>query len=76
MSTVGYIAPTGMYVSLTQSNADEDKLVRSLDADLVPTGAQDVEGVTWIVYEGGDPTGEPTVWTTRLTVGRVRRRSR
>ncbi len=26
-STVGYLAPTGMYVSLTQSNADEDKLV-------------------------------------------------
>ena len=26
-SIVGYISPTGMYLSLTQSNADEDKLV-------------------------------------------------
>ena len=29
-STVGYLAPSGMYVSLTQSNADEDKLVGSI----------------------------------------------
>ena len=26
ISTVGYLAPSGMYLSLTQSNADEDKL--------------------------------------------------
>ena len=31
---------------------------------MYPTGAQDVAGVKWIVYEGGDG-GEP-VWTTRL----------
>ena len=29
-STVGYISPSGMYLSLTQSNADEDKLVGSI----------------------------------------------
>lgn len=68
-STVGYLAPSGMYLSLTQSNADEDKLVGSLDPDLVPTGVQDVDGVTWVVYEGSDADGEPAepVWTTRLT---------
>ena len=41
-----------MYVSLTQSNADEDKLVASINADLYPTGTQDVDGVKWVVYEG------------------------
>ena len=29
-STVGYLAPNGMYMGLTQSNADEEKLVASL----------------------------------------------
>jgi hypothetical protein len=67
-TTVGYLAPSGMYVSLTQSNADEDKLVASLNADVYPTGAQDVDGVKWVVYEGGSQDGEPAepVWTTRL----------
>jgi hypothetical protein len=57
-----------MYISLTQSNADEDKLVTSIDADVFPTGTQDVDGVKWVVYEGTDQDGkraEP-VWTTRL----------
>ncbi|SEH67950.1 Protein of unknown function [Mycolicibacterium rutilum] len=68
-STVGYLAPSGMYVSLTQSNADEDKLVGSLNADVVPTGVVDVDGVRWVVYEGSDDDGDPAepVWTTRLT---------
>jgi hypothetical protein len=61
-STVGYVAPSQMYVSLTQSNADEDKLVASIHSGLYPTGTEDVDGVKWIVYEGD---GEP-VWTTRL----------
>jgi hypothetical protein len=67
-STVGYLAPSGMYVSLTQSNAGEDKLVASIDTDLYPTGTQDVDGVKWVVYEGAGQDGkraEP-VWTTRL----------
>ena len=67
-STVGYLTPSGMYLSLTQSNADEDKLIQSLDTDVVPTGTQDVDGVNWVVYEGADQDGkraEP-VWTTRL----------
>lgn len=63
-SRVGYLAPSGMYLSLTQSNADEDKLVASIDRDVVPTGVQDVNGVSWVVYEGGD--GAEPVWTTRL----------
>jgi hypothetical protein len=68
-STVGYLTPSGMYVSLTQSNADEDKLITSLDPDVYPTGTQDVDGVKWVVYEGADKDGkraEP-VWTTRLS---------
>jgi hypothetical protein len=63
-STVGYLTPSGMYLALTQSNADEEKLVDSVENDVVPTGAQDVEGVSWVVYEGNEGT-EP-VWTTRL----------
>lgn len=67
-STVGYLTPSGMYLALTQSNADEDKLVASINPDLVPTGAQDVNGVKWVVYEGDDKEGKPAepVWTTRL----------
>jgi hypothetical protein len=68
-STVGYLTPSGMYLSLTQSNADEDKLVASINADLYPTGTQDVDGVKWVVYEGGERDGRPAepLWTTRLT---------
>ena len=43
ISRVGFLAPTGMFISLTQSDADEQSLVRSIDADVVPTGTQDVE---------------------------------
>jgi hypothetical protein len=64
-SGVGYLTPSGMYLSLAQSNADEEKLVASLDTSLAPTGTQDVDGVKWIVYEGGE--GVRPVWTTRLT---------
>jgi hypothetical protein len=67
-SRVGYLAPTGMFISLTQSNADEQQLMQSFDSGLVPTGVQDVDGVSWIVYGGGDPKGNSPypVWTTRL----------
>lgn len=67
-STVGYLTPTGMYLSLTQSNADEDKLVASINTDLYPTGVQDVDGVKWVVYEGGERDGKEAepVWTARL----------
>jgi hypothetical protein len=63
-STVGYLTPAGMYMSLTQSNADEEKLVGSIDPDMVPTGTQDVDGVRWVSYEG-EGTAEP-LWTARL----------
>ena len=67
-STVGFLAPSDLYVSLTQSNADEDKLVASMRPDMHPTGVEDVDGVTWVVYEGGDREGRPAepLWTTRL----------
>lgn len=61
---VGYIAPSKMYVSLTQSNADEAALVASIQSEVYPTGVQEVERVKWIVYEGGE--GIEPVWTTRL----------
>ncbi|MGH3532776.1 MAG: DUF4245 domain-containing protein [Mycobacterium sp.] len=63
-STVGYITPTGMYLSLTQSNADEDKLVNSVHPSMYPAATVDVDGTSWIIYEGDGKT-EP-VWTTRL----------
>lgn len=68
-STVGYLSPTGMYLSLTQSNADEDRLVASIHASAYPTGTADVDGTTWVVYRGAgqtDADAEP-IWTTRLT---------
>jgi len=68
-SIVGYISPTGMYLSLTQSNADEDKLVGSIHPSAYPTGTVDVAGTNWVVYHGAGQSGadaEP-VWTTRLT---------
>jgi len=67
-SIVGYITPTGMYLSLTQSNADEDKLVGSIHHAAYPTGSVDVAGTTWVAYRGTGQSGadaEP-VWTTRL----------
>jgi hypothetical protein len=69
LSVVGYIGPTGMYLSLTQSNADEDKLVNSIHSPAYPTGAVDVDGTSWVVYQGSGQNGadaEP-VWTTRLS---------
>jgi Protein of unknown function (DUF4245) len=67
-SIVGYISPSGMYLSLTQSNADEDKLVGSIHPSAYPAGAIDVAGTNWVVYQGAGQSGadaEP-VWTTRL----------
>lgn len=63
-SRVGYIAPSKMYVSLTQSDADEAALVGSISTDLYPSGAETIDGVTWVVYQGGE--GAEPVWTTRL----------
>jgi Protein of unknown function (DUF4245) len=68
VSTVGYITPGGQYVSLTQSDADEDKLVRSINASVYPTGTQDIDGEKWIVCEGQSDTGDTAepVWTAHL----------
>ena len=63
-SRVGYISPSKMYVSLTQSNADEAALVGSIQKDVYPTGTENVDGVTWVVYQGAE--GSEPVWTTRL----------
>jgi hypothetical protein len=67
-STVGYITPTGQYLSLTQSNADEDKLVGSIHRSAFATGAVDVAGTNWVVYQGsGQGVDSELVWTTALT---------
>jgi hypothetical protein len=42
VARVGYIAPSKMYVSLTQSNADETALVASIQKDVYPSGTEDV----------------------------------
>jgi hypothetical protein len=65
VSRVGYLAPSGQYLSLSQSNADEDKLVASINNQAYPAGSQNVDGVTWVVYQGGGDNTEP-IWTTRL----------
>ena len=54
----------GNLLALTQSNADEENLVASIDPEMAPTGTQDVDGVQWVVYEGNGSV-EP-LWTTRL----------
>jgi len=64
VARVGYIAPSKMYVSLSQSDADETALVQSIDKFVYPSGVQDIDGSKWVVYQGGEDT-EP-VWTTRL----------
>ncbi|MBO0679482.1 DUF4245 domain-containing protein [Mycolicibacterium sp. S2-37] len=64
ISRVGYLTPSGQYLSLSQSNADEDRLVGSITPGLVPSGSEDVDGVTWVVYRGGE--GVEPVWTSRL----------
>lgn len=61
---VGYLAPSKMYVSLTQSDADETALVESIHTAIYPAGVEDVGGVKWIVYQGG--SDDEPVWTTRL----------
>lgn len=64
LSRVGYITPRGVYMSVTQSSADEDKLVASIQPDVFPTGTQDIDGIIWIVYQGAGT--EEAVWAARL----------
>src|ERR1700743_336260 len=52
---------------LTQSTAEEDKLVASIHPSAYPSGAVDVGGVSWVVYQGtGQGADAEPVWTTRL----------
>jgi Protein of unknown function (DUF4245) len=71
VSTIEYLAPGGIRISLVQSDADERYLVEYVDTAtmfekaLHKTGRQQVDGVTWVVYTGATHT-QP-VWTTRLS---------
>ncbi|MUM15717.1 DUF4245 domain-containing protein [Mycobacterium sp. CBMA271] len=64
LSKVGYLSPSGAYLAVTQTSAPEEKLVAKLDNSVVPSGPQDVDGVIWVKYEGGE--GAEPVWVTRL----------
>ena len=65
-STVGIWHPSGMYISLTQSNADEDKLVGSIDADMYPTGRSGCRRRHVGGLRGRRQTDAEPVWTTQL----------
>ncbi len=64
LTKVGYLSPSGAYMAVVQSGAAEEKLVPKLNSALVPRGPEDVDGVRWVAYEGGEGT-EP-LWVTRL----------
>jgi hypothetical protein len=67
ISGVGYLTPDTKYMSLTQSNADEDRLVASILPGAYPTGAVDVGGRQWVVYEAVSENGrDEPLWTTRI----------
>ncbi len=78
-STVGYLAPSGMYVSLTQSNADEDKLVGSIEArTCIRRASRTSTASTGWSTAAATATGGPASRCGRLdwTARRVRRRLR
>ncbi|MBA0049066.1 DUF4245 domain-containing protein [Mycobacteroides sp. LB1] len=64
LSKVGYLSPSGAYMAVVQSGAAEEKVVPKLDSSLVPRGPEEVDGVHWVAYEGGE--GVEPVWVTRL----------
>ena len=50
-STVGFITTKGNYLAVTQSSATEDQLVKFVaDGARSATDAQQIAGVTWVVY--------------------------
>ena len=65
VSNVGYLTPGTRFMSLTQSNADEEKLVGYLTPGAYPTGSVDVGGRQWVVYQSATGNGEQ-LWTTRI----------
>jgi hypothetical protein len=65
ISNVGYLTPDTRYLSLTQSDADEEKLVGYLVPGAYPTGSVDVGGRQWVTYQEAAGNGEP-LWTTRI----------
>ena len=65
-STVGYISPTGMYLSLTQSNADEDKLVGSIHPSMYPDRSRRRRRHPLGGLSGRRRRDAEPVWTTRL----------
>jgi hypothetical protein len=70
---IGWIAPDGRYVQLSQSDASALDLVRSAaalgnDANVAPTGAATANGTKWIVYPG---VREEVSWVTDLGTNRL-----
>ena len=64
---VGYIAASKMYLSLTQSNADETALVQSINTAVYPSGVQDIAGVKVRVL--GDAVYDQDRWLPQIAVG-------
>ncbi|KQU39544.1 DUF4245 domain-containing protein [Rhodococcus sp. BP-149] len=64
-STVGFVTENGNFLSLTQSDASEDELVRSKTegSRVSAGGAEAIAGLNWVVY-GNDDT-EP-YWVADL----------
>lgn len=68
VSTVGYVTTDGRYLAFTQSNAEEEALVRSVDSEATATGTEKAAGRTWVVY--GEP-GRESIWVADLGGVRV-----
>lgn len=68
-STVGYITSTGLYMAVTQSDADEGALVNSIHSSSYASGSVEVSRTHWVVYKGVDKNGGATepIWTARLS---------
>ncbi|MGL4304761.1 MAG: DUF4245 domain-containing protein [Mycobacteriaceae bacterium] len=67
-TTVGYITNSGRYLSLTQSNAVEQVLVRDrTDFAGQPSSVVEIDQVRWSIYE---PTGEK-IWLADLGAVRL-----
>ncbi|MCX5043861.1 DUF4245 domain-containing protein [Aldersonia sp. NBC_00410] len=68
VSTVGYITDDGRYVQLSQTDATEEALVPAMVGKRAASGAEQIDGRTWVVYaeQGSEPA-----WATDLGGVRV-----
>ena len=67
-SSIGYNTRQGRYVQMTQSDAPANTLVSFIVGQRQPTGNEQVDATTWVVYAKED---EDTVWVADLTDVRI-----